>query len=234
MWRSSSWSCRACRSRPTSTSRAIGLRSRPIGGVGRPGRFESGARIELTEEPDQGLVGSERTCTVRCRSRPFRCRGSDSSPTKGPVHARPRPSRSRARGRQSARGTAGPRRDDELGPLGRLDDQGPRHDERGDLGVAELLQQSEDIAIDRLAPDVVAVVEVTADADGLDPRVERRGVERDRPSLRRSRRSLRAAPARVPGAPVPMHRPARAPSGPRSRSGAGPVRRPIGRRTRGW
>src|SRR5207302_4649215 len=70
-------------------------------------------------------------------------------------------------------------RDDKLRSLGGFDDQGPRRDERGDLGVAELLEQAEDVAIDRLAPDVIAVVEVAADADRVDPRVERRGVEGD-------------------------------------------------------
>ena len=53
----------------------------------------------------------------------------------------------------------------------------------GQLGVAELVEQAEDVAVDRLGPDRVAVVEVAADAGGVDPRVERRGVERDRASF---------------------------------------------------
>ena len=50
------------------------------------------------------------------------------------------------------------------GAPGRLDPERPWRDQRGDLGVAELLQEAEDVAIDRLSPDVVAVIEVAADA----------------------------------------------------------------------
>ena len=81
---------------------------------------------------------------------------------------------------QAARRTAGLPADDDFRALGRLDDQRSRRDERGDLGIAELLQEAEDIAIDRLPPDVVAIVEIAADADGVDPRIERRRVKRNR------------------------------------------------------
>ncbi len=102
---------------------------------------------------------------------------------------------------------------------------------RGDLGVAELFQQAEDVAIDGLAPDVVAVVEIAADADGVDPRVERRRVKGDRAAFAVAEDAdagLAVAAARS------ANRPGRAPSGPRSRSRAGPARRPSDRRTRGW
>ena len=56
-------------------------------------------------------------------------------------------------------------------------------DQAGDFGVAKLFQQAEDVAIDGLAPEVVAVVEITAHADGADPRLEGGRVERDRASF---------------------------------------------------
>ena len=66
-----------------------------------------------------------------------------------------------------------------------------RRDHGRQLRVAELLQQAEHVAVDRLLPDVVAVAEVAADAGGVDPRVERR--RRRGPACRlrpsRSRRS---------------------------------------------
>ena len=58
------------------------------------------------------------------------------------------------------------------GPLAASMINGRGGDQAGELGVAELLEQAKDVAIDRLPPDVVAVVEVAADADGVDPRVE--------------------------------------------------------------
>ena len=51
------------------------------------------------------------------------------------------------------------------------------------LRVAELLQQAEHVAVDRLLPDAVPVPEVAADANGLDPRVERPGIQRQHPAL---------------------------------------------------
>ncbi len=88
-------------------------------------------------------------------------------------------------GREAGRGeparcAAGAGWDDELGAFGRLDDQRARGDQAGDFGVAKLFQQAEDVAIDGLAPEIVAVVEITAHADGVDARIEGGRVEGDR------------------------------------------------------
>ena len=71
--------------------------------------------------------------------------------------------------------------------MGGLNDQCSRRHERTNLSIAELLQKAEDIAIDRLPPDIVAVVEIAADADSVDARVERRRVERQSRPLRHTR-----------------------------------------------
>ena len=202
MWRSSSWSCRACRTRPASTSRATifgsGRSAAVAGPAGSSRAAGSMARRSFSSASSvpNGPVPSGPLATSSIR-------GAGSSPADS-VRAR---STSAVDGlergrRQSSRRAAGPRRDDELGPPGRLDDQGPRRDQRGDLGVAELLQQPEDVPIDRLSPDVVAVVEVAADADGLDPRVERRGIQRDRPSLAVAEDPDAQLPPAVPAFPL--------------------------------
>src|SRR5262249_31279651 len=59
----------------------------------------------------------------------------------------------------------------------RLDHQGARQDHRRQFRIAELLQQAEDVAIDRLLPEMGPVTEVAADADGIDPPVEGASVE---------------------------------------------------------
>ena len=94
------------------------------------------------------------------------------------------------------------------GPLAASMISGPRRDQAGQLGVAELLEQAEDVAVDRLVPDVVAVVEVAADADGVDPRVERRGVQRDRAPLAVADDADRAALPAVPASCATANRPA--------------------------
>ena len=43
----------------------VGRRVPPVGGSVRPGRFEPGGRIDRPEELAQGLVGPERTRTIR-------------------------------------------------------------------------------------------------------------------------------------------------------------------------
>ena len=45
------------------------------------------------------------------------------------------------------------------------------------LRVAELLQQPEDVVVERLLPDILPGVEIAAHADGRDSRVQRAGVE---------------------------------------------------------
>ena len=82
----------------------------------------------------------------------------------------------------------------------RLDDQCPRGDHGGQFRVAELLQQPEHVAVDRLLPDVLPRVEVAAHADRVDPRVQRTGVQGQQARLRpsRSRRSSR------PRRPLPV------------------------------
>ena len=214
MWRSSSWSWRSWRawigvvsraSVPSGSGRSVsGLQLR----AGRQSRPESvasassdperpGSVRSAGDQLDPGRRSSSPATSARARS--------TSAVTVSSLGVVSRPGRA-----------AGAGRDDELRALGRLDDQGPRRDQAGDLGVAELLQQAEDIAIDRLAPDVVAIVEVAADADGVDPRVEGRGVERDRASFAVAEDAdLRLSGPRS-GAGS-RGRPAPAPSGPRSR-----------------
>ena len=52
-------------------------------------------------------------------------------------------------------------------------------DQGGQLGIAELIKQAKDVAVDGLGPDRIAIVEVAAHAGRVDPRVECGGVERD-------------------------------------------------------
>ena len=81
-----------------------------------------------------------------------------------------------------ARRSSLPGRIDELGAAGRLDDERSGRDQGRQFGAAELVEQAEDVAVDRLGPDRVAVVEVAAHAGRIDPRVECRGVRaRSRP-----------------------------------------------------
>ncbi len=63
-------------------------------------------------------------------------------------------------------------------PFARLDDQRPWGDQAGDFGIPELAEQTENIAIDRLAPKLLAGVEIPADARGADARVDGSGIKR--------------------------------------------------------
>ena len=58
-----------------------------------------------------------------------------------------------------------------------LDDEMARQHERGNLGVAEALEQAPDVAVDRLLPDAAAPVEIPADERAVDARVDRRRIE---------------------------------------------------------
>ncbi len=93
-----------------------------LGGDGRPVRIELRGRIEPAQESDQGLVCPERTVTIRTASDQF-----DSWRRIEPGDQGPRPldlgrHGPEPRGRQPPRRAAGPRRDDEFGTPGRLDD----------------------------------------------------------------------------------------------------------------
>jgi len=57
-----------------------------------------------------------------------------------------------------------------------LDEERARRDEAGDFSVAKLAQKANDIAVDRLGPDALAGIEVTADECGVDACVQRSGV----------------------------------------------------------
>mgnify|MGYP006915994082 CR=1 FL=1 len=69
------------------------------------------------------------------------------------------------------------RRSIDSGDRRRLDDESPRGDHGGHLGVAELTQKTEEVAVDRFAPCGLAGAESTADADGADAFVEGGSVE---------------------------------------------------------
>ena len=69
------------------------------------------------------------------------------------------------------------------GELAVLDNEPARQNQRGNLGVAEFVQQSPDIAIDRLRPDGLAAVEVSAHQRRVDPLVERGGIKGDQAPL---------------------------------------------------
>jgi len=76
-----------------------------------------------------------------------------------------------------ARRSSLPGRIDELGASGRLDDdERSGRDQGRQFGVAELVEQAEDVAVDRLGPDRIAIVELAAHAGRIDPQVECRGV----------------------------------------------------------
>lgn len=66
---------------------------------------------------------------------------------------------------------------------GRFDDERPGHDKPGDFGVAEFREQPGDVAVDRLAPELLARTEMTAHPDRANPRVERARVERNQSAL---------------------------------------------------
>ena len=50
---------------------------------------------------------------------------------------------------------------------GGLDDQAARADHAGQFGIAKLLQQAEHIAVNRLFPKAIAILEITAHTDCL-------------------------------------------------------------------
>ncbi len=52
----------------------VGRRVPPAGGSVRPGRFEPGGRVDRPEELAQGLVGPERTRTIRSAFHQFETR----------------------------------------------------------------------------------------------------------------------------------------------------------------
>src|SRR5262245_4744409 len=75
--------------------------------------------------------------------------------------------------RQPAGAAAVARRDGHLGTPRVLDEYRPGRNEAGDLGVAELFEQPEHVAVDRLFPEPFALCEIATHARGVDPRVER-------------------------------------------------------------
>ena len=94
----------------------------------------------------------------------------------------------RRRAELAGRGPSAPtlrhgRRARDARPLAVLDDEPARGDQGRDLGVAELVQQAPDVAIDRLGPDALPGAEVAADQRRVDPRVRGRGVEGDQAAL---------------------------------------------------
>lgn len=58
-----------------------------------------------------------------------------------------------------------------------LDDEGAGQNEARDLGVTELAEEAPHVAIDGLAPDLLARIEVTADEGRGETRVDGGGVE---------------------------------------------------------
>ena len=60
----------------------------------------------------------------------------------------------------------------ERGNAARFDEQRAGSDKRSDLGIAKFFEQAKEIVIDRLAPDVLSRVEIAADSDSVDPRVQ--------------------------------------------------------------
>ena len=68
-------------------------------------------------------------------------------------------------------------------PRAGFHDERPRHDQRGQLGIAEFTEQPEHVAVDRLLPDILPAVEIAADAGDVDPRIDRGGVQCEQPSF---------------------------------------------------
>jgi hypothetical protein len=60
-----------------------------------------------------------------------------------------------------------------------LDHQLAGQDERGDLGIAEPLEQAPDVAIDRLFPHAPAAIEISAHEHAIDAGVDRSSIEGD-------------------------------------------------------
>jgi hypothetical protein len=58
-----------------------------------------------------------------------------------------------------------------------FDHEGTRQDEPGDFGISEFTEQSPDIAVDGLGPDLFPGIEVTADQRRVDAWINGRGVK---------------------------------------------------------
>ena len=180
-----SW-CRASRRTPAARRgfppAATGCGGRARGSAGPAGPAASGRSRGAARRP-----GPARPACARARARSRNACKRLGGAARARCRRRWRPARSAAaargpssscRARSTSRRTsssfgvasrpgaaARARRHDHLRPRGRLDDQRPRRDHGGQLRVAELLQQAEHVAVDRLLPDVLPRVEVAADAD---------------------------------------------------------------------
>src|SRR5262249_2103611 len=64
-----------------------------------------------------------------------------------------------------------------------LDHQRPRRDKTGNTANANIAQQAEDVAIDRLLPEVLSRLEVTTDQRRTDAPVDCSAIESDQPTL---------------------------------------------------
>src|SRR6185436_15398889 len=64
-----------------------------------------------------------------------------------------------------------------------LDNQVSGPNETRDLGVAELMQQAKDVPVNRLFPEALAWPEIAAYQSGINPCVERRGIEGNQSAL---------------------------------------------------
>ena len=78
-----------------------------------------------------------------------------------------------------------------LGIPGMLQHERTRRDEAGDLRIAEIPQQAEDIALQRLLPHALARREVARGKHAVDPFIQRPGVQREHPALAHSRHDHR-------------------------------------------
>src|SRR5262249_30454312 len=138
----------------------------------------SSAGLQGIHELLEGQLGSEWTVPVRTARDEVKARRRIQS-----RHERSRPidlgfDAFESRRRQTARRAAGSRWDKKLGAPGRLDDHRAGCNHRGQLGVSELLEQTENVPIDWLPPDIVAIIEIAADAHGAYSGIKGRGVER--------------------------------------------------------
>ena len=119
---------------------------------GRPDGASLAPGADGLEQGPQGRLGAERALAVAADDQLDPRRGLEPlDELAGALDLRP--DDVELGGDQSARPAAGPRRDVDLRALRGLDDQRPRGDQARQLGVAELLEQAEDVAVDRLLPD---------------------------------------------------------------------------------
>ena len=174
----------------------------------RSGGAESGASFAARARRRQKLLQRRLRCPAGRRRSPLATssngRGIGSPPTSAAarsnsactvatlgVTSRPAPRRRMA-------AVARLRRTGNLRRAARLDDQCPRRHQAGQLGVAKLIEQAKHVAIDRLLPHVLPRVEVAAHQRRVDPRVERRGIQRQQAAFAvadHADRPLRCVPA---------------------------------------